>query len=97
MTFRQRKGMVELYIGLDTDGYLTEFVALIMGKKHEIKTFLGASRNAVMTQLWIALIVYLMLSYLKFKAQIDHFIHRILRLLQLNLFERRNFIELFKP
>jgi len=34
----------------------------------KIKTFLGTSRNAVLTQIWIALSVYLLLAFLKFKA-----------------------------
>jgi hypothetical protein len=63
----------------------------------KIKTFLGTSPNAVLTQVWIALIVYLLLSFLKFKAKLGLSMQQILRLLQLNLFERRNFIELFKP
>ena len=34
----------------------------------KIKTFLGTSSNAVLTQVWIALIVYLLLAFLKFSA-----------------------------
>ena len=63
----------------------------------KIKTFLGTSRNAVLTQIWIALCVYLLLSFLKFKAKLGLSLQQMLRLLQLNLFERRNLIELFKP
>ena len=63
----------------------------------KIKTFLGTSRNAVLTQIWIALCVYLLLSFLKFKAKLGVSMQQMLRLLQLNLFERRNLIELFKP
>ena len=63
----------------------------------KIKTFLGTSRNAVLTQIWIALIVYLLLAFLKFKSKIGLSMQQILRLLQLNLFERRNLINLFKP
>ena len=63
----------------------------------KIKTFLGTSRNAVLTQIWIALIVYLLLAFLKFKAKLCASLQQILRLLQLNLFERRNLIDLFKP
>jgi hypothetical protein len=63
----------------------------------KIKTFLGTSRNAVLTQIWIALCVYLLLSFLKFKAKLGISMQQMLRLLQLNLFERRNLIELFKP
>ena len=63
----------------------------------KIKTFLGSSPNAVLTQIWIALCVYLLLSFLKFKARLGISLTAILRLLQLNLFERRHLIDLFKP
>jgi IS4 transposase len=33
-----------------------------------IKTFLGTSENAVMTQMWVALITDLILGFLRFKA-----------------------------
>ena len=63
----------------------------------KIKTFLGTSLNAVLTQIWIALIAYLLLAFLKFKAKMGLSLQQILRLLQLNLFERRNLIDLLKP
>jgi len=56
----------------------------------KIKSFLGTSRNAVMTQIWIAICVYLLLAYLKFVSRIDRSMQQILRLLHLNLFERRD-------
>ena len=56
----------------------------------KIKSFLGTSRNTVMTQIWIAVCAYLLLAYLKFASRIGHSFQQILRLLQLNLFERRN-------
>lgn len=62
-----------------------------------VKTFIGASENAVLTQLWIALCVYLVLAWLKFMSKIGQSMQQILRLLQLNLFERRDLVELFKP
>ena len=63
----------------------------------KVKTFLGTSKNAVLTQIWIAMCVYLLLAFLKFKARLGISMQQMLRLLQLNLFERRNLIELFKP
>jgi hypothetical protein len=63
----------------------------------KVKTFLGTSKNAVMTQIWIALCVYLLLAFLKFKAKIGISMQQILRLLQLNLFERRDLLDLLKP
>jgi len=62
-----------------------------------VKTFLGISKNAVLTQIWIALCVYLLLSFLKFKAKLGSSLSGILRVLQLNLFERRSLFELLKP
>ncbi len=63
----------------------------------KVKSFLGTSRNAVMTQLWVALCAYLVLAFLKFQSKLGHSMQQILRLLQLNLFERRDFMELFAP
>lgn len=63
----------------------------------KVKTFLGTSRNAVLTQIWIALSAYLLVAFLKFKAKIDLSMQQILRLLQLNLFERRDLMALLMP
>ncbi len=63
----------------------------------EVKSYLGTSMNTVKTQLWIALLAYLVLSFLKFQSKIGTSLQRMLRILQLNLFERRDLIELFKP
>jgi hypothetical protein len=63
----------------------------------KVKTFLGTSRNAVLTQIWIALCVYLLLAYMKFRAKLDLSMQQMLRLLQLNLFERRDLMALLKP
>jgi len=63
----------------------------------KIKTFLGTSRNAVLTQVWIALCVYLLVAFLNFKAKLGSSMQQILRVLQLNLFARRNLRELFEP
>lgn len=63
----------------------------------KVKAFLGTSANAVLTQLWIALCVYLMLSYFKFLARFRGSLSDMLRLLQLNIFERRSLSDLFRP
>ncbi len=63
----------------------------------KIKTFLGTSKNAVMTQIWIALITMLILAYMKFLAKLGKTITQIQRLLQLNLFERQDLWILFDP
>lgn len=63
----------------------------------KIKAFLGTSRNAVLTQVWIAMCVYLLVAYISFKVKLGNSMHQILRVLQLNLFEQRNLKDLFKP
>ena len=62
----------------------------------KIKAFLGTSENAVMTQILIALCLYLSLAYLRFQSKIDNSLQQILRLLQMNLFARRSLVELLK-
>ena len=65
--------------------------------KPEGKELSGDLENAVKTQLWIALCAYLVLSFLKFQSKIGASLQRMLRILQLNLFERRDLLDLFKP
>jgi putative transposase len=62
-----------------------------------IKAFLGTSTNAVLTQLWVALCAYLLVAYTRFLTAAGWSMRQILRLLQLNLFERRSLAELLKP
>ncbi|HXK39831.1 MAG TPA: IS4 family transposase, partial [Candidatus Paceibacterota bacterium] len=58
---------------------------------------LGTSRNAVMSQLWVALCVYLMLAYLKFLTRAGWSLTQIVRLLQLNLFHCRSLDDILRP
>ena len=62
----------------------------------KIKSFLGRSRNAVLTQFWIAMIAYLLLAFLKFQLRLGWSLSQMLRLLHLNLFERRRLDELLQ-
>ena len=62
----------------------------------KIKSFIGTSKNAVMTQIWIALCVYLMLAFIKFQSKLKKSLQQILRLLQLNLFEKRDLMALLR-
>jgi putative transposase len=61
----------------------------------KIKAFIGNSKNAILTQIWIALCTYLLLAYLKYSAKLTWSIQGILRILQLNLFIRRDLMALF--
>jgi DDE family transposase/uncharacterized protein DUF4372 len=62
----------------------------------KLKGFLGTSKNAVLTQIWVALCVSLLLAYLKFAARLDLSMQQIARLLQLNLFLRRDLLQLLQ-
>lgn len=62
----------------------------------KIKTFLGTSKNAVLTQIWVAMCVYLLLAYIKFTSKLGISLQTMSRLLQLNLFERRPLLDLFR-
>ncbi len=56
----------------------------------KVKSFVGTSRNALLSQLWVALITYLLLSYLKFKSRFAWSIYTLCSILPTNLFARRN-------
>jgi transposase len=47
-------------------------------KQHlKIKTFLGTSKNAVLTQIWVAMIYYLLLSRIKFQTKFKGSLHTL--------------------
>ena len=56
----------------------------------KVKSFVGTSKNALLSQLWVALIAYLLLSYLKFKSKFKWSLYTLCQVLPANLFARRN-------
>ncbi|MBB5188997.1 putative transposase [Zhongshania antarctica] len=62
----------------------------------KIKSFVGTSKNAVMTQIWIAMCVYLLIAFLAFQSELTKSMQQILRLLQLNLFDKRDLMALLR-
>jgi len=62
----------------------------------KIKRFIGYSENAVKTQVWIAMITYLLISYYKFSNKVNTSIQKLIRRIQVNLFEHKSLIELIK-
>lgn len=62
----------------------------------KIKRFFGTSSNAVFTQIWIAMIAYLLISLHKFLQKSKMTVQQIIRLIQVNLFERKPLVEIFK-
>ena len=68
-----------------------------MKQNLNINSFLGTSRNAVLSQLWVALCVYLILAYHRFLGRHGWSMSHLVRLLQLNLFERTSLDRLLRP
>lgn len=60
----------------------------------KIKTFLGASFNAVMTQIWVAMIYYLMLAYVKYQTRCRHSMTELSRILRETLMQRIGLIDI---
>ena len=63
----------------------------------KIKTFFGTSKNAVWSQIWIAMILYLLLWIVKHLYAIQESMQRILQVLKTTLFDRCHIESLFKP
>ncbi|MFQ3363565.1 MAG: hypothetical protein ACI883_000533 [Candidatus Azotimanducaceae bacterium] len=63
----------------------------------KIKAFVGLSKNAILTQVWIAMITYLLVAFARHCAKAGWTVQRILRVIQLNLFERRGLLEILQP
>ena len=59
-----------------------------------IKSFYGTSENAVKTQIWIAVTVYLMIAIMKKQLKIDASLYTILQILSVTAFERTSIKQL---
>ena len=59
----------------------------------KIKTFVGTSPNALMIQIWTALIAILILKYLKFRSTFGWSLSNLVAMLRYNLFTYRNLWE----
>lgn len=53
-----------------------------------IKAFYGTSENAVKTQIWIAVAVYVLIAILKKRLKLDASMHTILQVLSVTMFEQ---------
>ena len=62
-----------------------------------VKTFYGTSANSVKTQIWIAMIVYLVLAILKQRYTLETSLSKLLHFLEVNLFEQKPLISIFEP
>ena len=58
-------------------------------KQHlRIKAFFGTTENAVKTQIWIAVSVYVLVAIVKKRLQLSASLYEILQILSLTMFER---------
>jgi hypothetical protein len=65
-------------------------------KQHlRIKSFYGTSENAVKTQIWIAVSVYIIVAILKKQLQLPYSLYTILQVLSISVFERIPLYQLF--
>lgn len=67
-------------------------------KQHlKIKSFWGQSENAVKTQVWIAVSVYVLVAIAKKKFMLQQSLYEILQILSISIFERMPINQLFQP
>lgn len=60
-----------------------------MDQEHlRIKAFYGTSENAVKTQIWIALSVYVLVAIVKQRLALEVSLYKLLQILSITLFEK---------
>jgi hypothetical protein len=59
-----------------------------------IKLFYGNSENAVKTQIWIAVSVYLLVAIIKKRLNLQESLYTILQVLSVSLFERTSLFQI---
>jgi len=63
-------------------------------KQHlRIKAFYGTSDNAVKTQIWIAITVYVLVAIVKKQLKLEKSLYTILQILSVSLFEKSPILE----
>ena len=60
----------------------------------KIKSFLGTSRNAVMTQIWLAMCYYLLLTYIKYQTRYAYSLLQLGRIIRETLFDRKSLVDI---
>jgi hypothetical protein len=66
-------------------------------KQHlRIKAFYGTSENAVKTQIWIAVSVYVLVAIMRKRLRLDASLYQILQILSLTLFEKTSILCAFQ-
>jgi len=63
----------------------------------KIKRFVGTTENAVQSQIYVAMITYLLVAFLKFKSKMGWSLQEMLQLIHLNVFKRTDIEDFFGP
>jgi hypothetical protein len=67
-------------------------------KQHlRIKAFYGTSENAVKTQIWIAVSVYVLVAIVRKRLELTASLYQILQILSLSLFEKTPLLQALQP
>ena len=67
-------------------------------KQHlRIKKFYGASENAVKTQIWIAVSVYVLVAIVRKRLGLEASLYQILQILSVTLFEKTPILQALQP
>jgi transposase len=67
-------------------------------KQHlRIKAFYGTSENAVKTQIWIAVSVYVLVAIVRKRLELTASLYQILQILSLSLFEKMPLLQALQP
>jgi hypothetical protein len=67
-------------------------------KQHlRIKAFYGTSENAVKTQIWIAVSVYVLVAIVRKRLGLDASLYQILQILSVTLFEKTPILQALQP
>jgi hypothetical protein len=75
------------------DRWQIEIFFKMLKQKLKIKTFVGTSPNALLIQIWTALIAILILKYLKFRSTFGWSLSNLVAMLRYNLFAYRDLWE----
>jgi hypothetical protein len=63
----------------------------------QYKRFFGTSENAVKTQRWIAVSVYLLVAIIKKRLHLDASLHTLLQILSVTVFEKITLAQALTP
>ncbi len=76
--------------GIYRDRWQIEIFFKVLKQNLKIKSFVGTTKNAVLTQIWTALIAILVLKYLKYCSRFGWSLSNLVAMLRYNLFTYRD-------